>query len=418
MSAGNEKSVGAGPNAPRRSAVVWVIALGALGYFVDILDLFLFSVLRVPSLEALGVARPQLLAQGVRLLNWQMAGLLLGGLIWGVIGDRRGRVRAMYGSIFLYSMATLANGFVRSLDEYAACRFIAGLGLAGELGAAITLVSESLPARSRGLATMLVAGFGVLGGVVAAVIAGSMSWRACYVLGGAMGLLLLLARAHLSESSLFRDAQANHRPRGSLLLLLGQRRRRALYLRLVLAGLPIWMVAGVLMVFSPELGAALGVSGVTAARAVLYSFIGFSVGDFLSGLLSQFLRSRKQAMGLFLGVMAGWYLLYFFTGGRSLIWHYVLAFGLGVTTGYWAVLVTTAAEHFGTNLRATVTTTIPNVIRACTIPLALSFSHLSASLGPLRAAGVLAAATLVLALYALAGLEETFGRDLGFYENA
>lgn len=398
------------------SAAARVVALGALGYFVDILDLFLFSVLRVPSLVDLGVPKAELIAQGVRLLNWQMAGLLLGGLLWGVLGDRLGRVRALYGSILLYSLATLANGLVRTLGEYSACRFIAGLGLAGELGAAITLVSEILPPARRGLGTTLVAGFGVCGGIVAAAIAGHLSWRQCYLLGGTLGLLLLIVRAHLAESPLFRASAQSRAPRGSLSLLLSQKRRRALYLRLVLIGLPIWMVAGVLMVFSPEIGSALGLSGVTAARAVLYSFIGFSAGDFLSGLLSQALRRRKQAIALFLGLMVLWYLLYFFTGGQSLRWHYVLAFGLGVTTGYWAVLVTTAAEHFGTNLRATVTTTIPNVVRASTIPLSLTFSWLQGSLGPVRAAAVTAAGTLLIAVCALVGLEETYGRDLGFHE--
>lgn len=403
-----------------KNAATKAVALGALGYFVDTLDLFLFSVLRVPSLADLGVGpgKEALIAQGVRLLNSQMAGLLLGGLLFGVLGDRRGRVRALYGSILLYSIATLLNGMVRTLDQYALCRFFAGIGLAGELGAAITLVSESLPAQRRGFGTTLVAGFGVCGGIVAAVLAGRLGWRTCYLIGGSLGLLLLLLRTHLQESTLFLAGQSAPQPerRGSLRLLLGQRRRRALYLRLVLTGLPIWMVAGVLMVFSPELGAALGLPGVTAAHAVLYSFIGFSIGDFLSGLLSQVLRSRRRAIALFLGLMAIGLLLYFLVGGRSLLWHYVLAFLLGVTTGYWAVLVTTAAEHFGTNLRATVTTTIPNVVRASTILLSLTFSHLQSRLGPVRAAAITAVATLLLALLALSGIEETFGRDLGFDE--
>jgi MFS family permease len=401
-----------------KNAATKAVVLGALGYFVDTLDLFLFSVLRVPSLADLGVPKTALIAQGVRLLNSQMAGLLLGGLLFGVLGDRRGRVRALYGSILIYSIATLLNGMVRTLDQYALCRFLAGIGLAGELGAAITLVSESLPAQRRGLGTTLVAGFGVCGGIVAAVLAGRVGWRTCYLIGGSLGLLLLLLRTHLQESALFLAGNSAPQPerRGSLRLLMGQQRRRALYLRLVLTGLPIWMVAGVLMVFSPELGAALGLPGVTAAHAVLYSFIGFSVGDFLSGLLSQALRSRRRAIWLFLGLMAIGLGLYFVTGGRSLLWHYVLAFLLGVTTGYWAVLVTTAAEHFGTNLRATVTTTIPNVVRASTIPLSLTFSHLQSSLGPLRAAAITAVATLVLALGALSGIEETYGRDLGFDE--
>jgi len=408
-----------------------VVAVSALGYFVDILDLFLFSVLRVPSLGSVGVSADRYLSAGAALLNWQMAGLLLGSLVWGVLGDRRGRVRALYGSILLYSFATLANALVTSLPAYAACRFLAGFGLAGELGAAVTLVSETLPTARRGIGTMVVAGFGLCGGIAAAAMAELLPWRACYALGGALGLALLSLRVRLAESPLFVAASARQsakdlRPASQLWLLLRHTRRRGVYLRLVLVGLPIWFVAGILMVFSPEFGRALGVPGVTASRAVLCSYFGVALGDFLSGALSQLLRSRKRAIALFLGCLAIGLVLFLRAVAVSPRAFYAICFALGLGTGYWAVLVTSAAEHFGTNLRATVATTVPNFVRAAVIPLTFGFQLFARSfkevLAPaatlIWAAGVLGSLCLLLALWALAGLDETYSSDLDFEDLA
>src|SRR5882762_615963 len=111
------------------------VIVAALGYFVDIYDLLLFSIVRRPSLSALGVPDEELFGQGEFLLQVQMGGLLLGGLIWGIMGDKRGRLSVLFGSILMYSLANIGNGFVTNVTQYAALRFIAGLGLAGELGA-------------------------------------------------------------------------------------------------------------------------------------------------------------------------------------------------------------------------------------------------------------------------------------------
>ncbi len=418
---------------PGGDVVLRVVAVSALGYFVDIFDLFLFSVLRVPSLLGVGVAKEHFLSAGAALLNWQMLGLLLGSVVWGVLGDRQGRVRALYGSILLYSLATLANAMVASFPAYAACRFLAGLGLGGELGAAVTLVSESLPTARRGLGTMAVAGFGLCGGVAAAGLGELVSWRTCYAIGGGLGLLLLALRVQLVESPLFGslEAGAAARPerRGSLLLLLRSPRRRRTYLRLVLVGLPIWFVAGILMVFSPELGRALGVPNVTAARAVLISYLGVALGDFLCGGLSQLLGSRKRAIAVFLGLLCAGLVLFFSASEVLTERFYGICFGLGLGTGYWAVLVTCAAEQFGTNLRATVATTVPNMIRATVIPLSFAFQLLFRRLEPIsnrlgkdhgliEAGMVLGAACILLALWALHGLDETYGRELDFQERS
>lgn len=405
---------------PPREALFRVVAVSALGYFVDILDLFLFSVLRIPSLRSVGVLEAHFLPAGAMLLNCQMAGLLVGSFAWGVLGDRQGRLRALYGSILLYSLATLANAFVLSLPAYAVCRFLAGLGLGGELGTAVTLVSETLPKHRRGLGTMVVAGLGLCGGIVAATLAEHLPWRTCYGIGGTLGLILFSLRVRVSESPLFLPSQSRMRISDFVRLLFGNARRCRLYLRLVLVGVPIWFVAGILMVFSPELGRALGVASVTAPRAVLYSYLGVAIGDFLSGLLSQLLCRRKRTIYIFLGLLFCALLFFLRAEGVSTTTFYILCFALGLGTGYWAVLVTMAAEHFGTNLRATCATTVPNFVRATAIPLSLAFQALAdkkgAALGLIGAAAVLGIASLGLAVFALAGLDETFSRDLHFRE--
>lgn len=404
-----------------------VVAVSALGYFVDVLDLFLFNVFRIPSLHDLGVGPDRLLSVGANLINIQMLGLLVGAFVWGVWGDRQGRVRALYGSILLYSLATLANSMVSSLPAYALCRLVAGFGLAGELGAAIALVSETLPQHRRGLGTALVAGLGLCGGMAAALLAELVTWRTAYVIGGLCGLGLLLLRVRLRESALFHAVKAHAQTPaespasppiqlGSLRLLFASTQRRGIYLRLVLLGLPVWFVAGILMVFSPELARALDVPGVTAGRCILFSYLGTALGDVGSGLLSQAMASRKRALLLFLLLVIGTVSAFLHAHGFSARGLYALCFALGISTGYWAVLVTTAAEHFGTNLRATVSTTIPNVVRASIIPLNLAFSALLPRLGIRAAALWLGATCVLLALWSLRGLRETFTRDLNFHE--
>ncbi|MBL9008678.1 MAG: MFS transporter [Myxococcales bacterium] len=407
------------PSSPHGPGPWGVVAVSALGYFVDVLDLFLFNVFRVPSLHDLGISQDRLLSVGASLINIQMIGLLFGSFFWGILGDRKGRVRALYGSILLYSLATLANALVTSLPGYALCRLLAGLGLAGELGAAIALVSETLPQKQRGLGTALVAGLGLCGGIAAALLAELVTWRTAYVVGGLSGLALLLLRVRLRESSLFHALTALAAPqvqRGSLRLLFSSPRRRSLYIRLVLVGLPVWFVAGILMVFSPELARALDVSGITAGRCILFSYVGTALGDVGSGLLSQALKSRKRVLFLFLLLVAAAVAAFLSAQGVSSTALYALCFVLGVSTGYWAVLVTTAAEHVGTNLRATVSTTIPNVVRASIIPMNLVFSLLLPRLGIRSAALCLGTGCLVLALISLRSLRETFSDDLNFHE--
>ncbi|HNI59155.1 MAG TPA: MFS transporter [Pseudomonadota bacterium] len=394
-----------------------VVVVAALGYFVDILDLFLFNVVRQPSLRDLGVSPADSLFWGMRLLNAQMVGVLVGAFVFGTLGDRLGRLRALYGSILIYSVGTLLNGLVDSVETYAFCRLLAGFGLAGELGAAVTLVSETLPQSRRGLGTTLVAGFGLCGGVAAALLAEWLSWRTCYFVGGSAGLLLLFLRLSVAEPQMFVDVKQQSVRRGSLALLLATATRRRRFLQLLLIGLPVWFVAGIVIAFSPELSTALGTQGVTAARAVLISYIGVALGDLLCGVLSQVLKSRRRAMLWSLSLLLVLLLLLLRLHGLGLHGFYALCFGLGLSTGYWAVLVTTAAEQFGTNLRATVTTTVPNLVRASVIPLGLLYQQLVPTLGTVGSVRWLGGLCVAVAVVSLWLLPETYHRELAFLEH-
>ena len=401
---------------PRRPHIPILVA--ALGYFVDIYDLILFSIVRVPSLTALGLSGDALLESGVLLLNMQMAGMLVGGIAWGIMGDRRGRLSVLFGSIILYSTANLANGFVQDVPTYAALRFIAGVGLAGELGAGITLVSEILPKEIRGYGTTIVATVGVMGAVVAVLVGDAFDWRIAYIVGGVMGLALLVLRIGVFESGLFEGVKQTTVARGNFFALFATPARTRRYASAVLVGLPIWYVIGVLITFAPELGAAVGVAPPPkAARAVLFAYLGLTVGDMASGLISQWMRSRKRALALFLGMTLACVLIYFAPFAKSLNVFYGICFALGLSIGYWAMFVTVASELFGTNLRATATTTAPNFVRGAVVPVTLLFQALKEPLGLSLAGLSVGLLTIAIAGVALWALDETFGRDLDFVED-
>jgi MFS family permease len=414
--------------APPSRAVALAVIVAALGYFVDIYDLILFSVVRVKSLEGLGVTGPALLERGIHIINMQMIGMLVGGILWGVLGDRRGRLSVLFGSIVLYSIANLLNavpdyvaaysgGLFDALDAYAWIRFVAGVGLAGELGAGITLVSESMRRETRGVGTTIVATVGICGAIAAVLVGKNASWRVAYAIGGGLGLALLVLRLGVLESGMFQNVRTKNVARGNFLALFATAARARRYLAVILVGVPIWYVIGVLVTFSPELGKAFGMAAIPKAPdAVLAAYGGLVVGDFASGFLSHVFRSRKKILAAFIlltGVFVG---AYFTFADRSLPVFYAVCFGLGIATGYWAVFVTVASEQFGTNLRATVTTTAPNFVRGSLVPVTFAFEQLRGSLGVQKAALLVGIVTLVIALVALAGLDETHGRDLDFVE--
>ncbi len=400
-----------------RAALILPVIVGALGYFVDIYDLILFSILRVPSLQSLGVTGKDLTDQGLFLINMQMAGMLLGGVLWGVLGDRKGRVALLFGSIIMYSAANIANGLVESVNAYAAWRFIAGVGLAGELGGCITLVSEVLPRHVRGYGTMIVSTVGVFGAVVAGLMAQRFEWRTCYFIGGGLGFALLVLRLGVLESGMFDKIRRGGGSRGDFLSLFTNARRFTKYACCILIGLPTWFVVGVLVTFSPEFARAVGVKGeITAANAVMLCYLGITIGDFVSGSLSQLLRSRKRVVAGFLVLAAICMGVYFASAGVSAAVFYFDIFLLGLSMGYWAVFVTVGAEQFGTNIRATVATTVPNFARGSLNLITFAFASLKGSFGLVQAGIIVGSVCVVTALAALAGLEETYDKDLDYIE--
>jgi MFS family permease len=397
--------------------VFFTVLVAALGYFVDIYDLILFSIVRGKSLASLGLSPDEVLDQGVFVFNMQMFGMLLGGLVWGILGDKRGRLSVLFGSILLYSVANIANGFVHSVGQYGVLRFVAGVGLAGELGAGITLVTEIMGRESRGYGTTLVASIGILGAVVAALIGDSFSWQVAYFVGGGLGLGLLLLRVGLYESGMFEGVKASGVSRGNFLSLFKTWARAKRYLSIIFMAVPIWYGIGILVTFSPEIAKAMGTAPLPkAGTAVMLAYIGLCVGDLASGALSQLMRSRKKVVGIFMGLTAASIALYFVIGGVSQTVFYASCAILGFSAGYWAIFVTMASEQFGTNIRATAATTAPNFVRGAVVLLTLSFKALKVSLGAREAAIVVGVGTLVVAAVSLFSLGETFGKDLDFVE--
>jgi len=397
--------------------VIAIVIVAALGYFVDIYDLILFSIVRVPSLKSLGASGDSLLSDGVMLLNMQMAGMLVGGILWGILGDKKGRISVLFGSIILYSLANIANGFVQSINQYAVLRLVAGIGLAGELGAGITLVSEVMSKESRGYGTMIVATIGILGAVAAALIGDFFEWRIAFFVGGGLGLILLVLRIGVYESGMFSAMLSKNIKKGSFLDLFTNRKRFLRYIKCIAIGVPIWFVVGILITFSPEFAKVLGIKEpISAGNAVMYCYIGLALGDFTSGSLSQLIRSRKKVVFMYIIIMTFFIGVYLFYNHFNSFYFYTLCIFLGFGGGYWAIFVTIASEQFGTNLRATVTTTVPNFVRGGVVPLTLAFEFVSRQIGIIYGGLIVGAAALIIAYISAINLEETYGKDLNYVE--
>ena len=405
---------------PLPRGTVLAVLVAALGYFVDLFDLVLFSIVRIPSLKALGVTDPeQLTAVGKRLLDIQLVGMLLGGIAFGMLGDRLGRLKTLFGSIVLYSVANILNAFVTEVWQYEVLRFVAGFGLAGELGAGITLVAELLPTSKRGIGTTIVATIG-LSGAVAAGIAGSyLQWNHCYLIGGCMGLALLALRVGVSESGMFRatEARAHEVSRGNPLQLLWPPRRFLRFAMVVLSAMPIWFVGGVMFVFAPELGRAMGIAEpIEPARVIFWAYLGVVLGDVASGTLSQLLRSRTRAIIGFLAALAACIALFFAVAPRGPAAFYGMMCLVGAATGYWAIFVTTASEQFGTNLRATAATSAPNFVRAMAVPITSVWLAAKPGMGVVPATLTIGICCVAIGIVAALALDETFHRDLDYLE--
>ena len=398
--------------------VIAVVIVAALGYFVDIYDLILFSIVRVASLKSLGVSGDEILNQGVMLLNMQMSGMLIGGIIWGIIGDKKGRISVLFGSIILYSLANIANGMVQTIGQYAVLRFIAGVGLAGELGAGITLVSEVMSKESRGYGTMLVASIGIFGAVAGALIGDAFDWRIAFYVGGGMGLVLLILRFGIYESGMYDFIKKDKDVvKGAFHQLFTDWRRFKKYAKCILIGGPLWYLVGILITFSPEFAKTMGLNEpIIAGKSVMYCYIGLVAGDLLSGFISQLLKSRKKTVLIFLSLCSVFIFAYLFYNGFSAFYFYTMCVILGIGGGYWAVFVTIASEQFGTNLRATVTTTVPNFIRGSVVPMTLVFQFLKGYTSMIYSALIIGGIVVIVAYIAVMRMEETYGKDLNYVE--
>ena len=418
--------------AKNKSAVNKIIIVAALGYFVDIYDLLLFGVERTESLrEILKIQYPELSKEarellnpiyGKKLLNWQMTGMLIGGLFWGILGDKKGRLSVLFGSIITYSIANILNGLVNSTESYMVLRFISGFGLAGELGAGITLVSESMSKEKRGYGATIVATVGVFGAVVAGFMGDVISnWRYSFFLGGGMGLILLALRIGVFESGMF-DAVKEDKSvkKGDLLSLFSSKKNLKKYFCVIFVTVPVWYVMGTLVLFSPEYATLLGlpVDSISAGKSIMFAYAGITLGDVFSGLLSQWLKSRKKSLTIFLSMTVIGVVLFFLFGGTSVPVFYAIVGFIGFATGYWAVFISAASELFGTNIRATVATTAPNFVRASTVLISflielLIYVFADDKLLATQVAGVIILITGFIALYFL---EETYGKELNYSE--
>ena len=393
------------------------VIVAALGYFVDIYDLLLFNIVRIPSLKSLGLSAADIDKKGELIIGIQMIGLLIGGIIWGIAGDKKGRLSILFGSIILYSLANIANGFIQTVPQYIVARFVAGIGLAGELGGGITLVAELLKKEQRGIGTAMVAGIGLTGAIVAFFISQKYDWRICYFIGGGLGFLLLLMRVSVFESGMYQSMERTV-SKGNILMFFNNKKRFKKYACSILLGLPTWYVIGILIAFSNKFAKQFGMSDdINPGKATMYAYIAISVGDVLAGLLSQLLKSRKKALYIFYILTIIMIALYFMQTSSSTASNmYWITAGLGFATGFWAIFVTMGAEQFGTNLRATAATTVPNMVRGSLPLMLLLFNGLQNYFSYTLSGLITGIVVMIISIIATLLTEETFHKELDYIE--
>jgi MFS family permease len=398
------------------------VFVAALGYFVDVYDLLLFTIVRQTSVMSIGSTAETIIVDSAHIINWQMSGLLIGGILWGVLGDKKGRLKVLFGSILLYSVANILTSFVQNVDQYAYCRFIGGIGLAGELGAGITLVSEMLPKHKRGIGTSMVAGIGLFGAVFAYfTFKYTNDWRLCYQIGGVLGFFLLILRVKVAESFMFESVKLSKLAKGNFFMFFQNKKRFVKYITAILIGLPTWFVIGVLINYSNKFASSLyGINLIDSGRSIMLAYIGIASGDLLIGYVSQYFKSRKKALMLFYILNIIGMILFFSPFNNNDSRMYLICAFLGFSTGYWAIFNQMAAEQFGTNLRATAATTIPNMVRGA-LPLInfLFLDILQKKLGwDIVQSGMFTGAiVMVITLVAYFFTEETYHKDLDYMEH-
>ncbi|RYZ97842.1 MAG: MFS transporter [Sphingobacteriaceae bacterium] len=404
-------------NKPSGSLFQLAVILSAFGFFVDIYDLLLFTIVRKTSLAELGLNPEEILTQGELLISVQMVGMLLGGIIFGMLGDKKGRLKVLFASILLYSIANILNGMVTSVNQYIILRFIAGIGLAGELGAGVTLVSELLPKEKRSTAAGLIAGFGLMGAVTAFFVHELVSWRDCYYIGGVLGIILLLLRFRIKESTLFNAMHRSDVPRGNFLMLFNNRRRFTRYIQIILIGIPVWYIIAVLITFADKFGDEMGITGIDPAKAVMFLYLAIAVGDVSVGWLSERLKSRKKVFFIFYGITILFTILFFLQHNQSATMFYLICIGLGFGAGFNIIYLTMGVEQFGTNLRASAGISVPNMVRGSVPLIILLFKYLRDTFDSYLTGGWITGLILFgIGTVAAIFLEETHGKELDFIE--
>ncbi len=399
------------------------VIVGALGFFVDIYDLLLFNIVRKSSFRDLGVPEDAMKDIGENIISWQMLGLTIGGILWGIMGDKKGRKSVLFGSILLYSLATIGNGFVQTVDQYTWLRFIAGLGLAGELGASITLTSELLPKEKRGIAAALIATSGVMGTITAYFVhdLSGENWRLCYFIGGGMGIALLFLRVGVLDSKLYDVTRSANVKMGSFLMMLNNRERFWRYLKCIFIGLPVWFVIGILISFSDEFAKRFGIDNFDQPKALMLQYVALAFGDMGAGFLSNYLRSRKKTLLIYYGILSFFMILFFaLKGGGSAFSMYAICMGLGFGSGISVAYITMSAEQFGTNLRATAAISIPNLVRGFLPLILVLFQYLRSGHmlnDYVTAAWVTGLIIVGLGLWSVIHTRETFEKDLDYLEH-
>ena len=398
------------------------VIVGALGFFVDIYDLLLFNIVRKSSFTDLGVPASAMKNIGENTISLQMLGLAIGGIIWGILGDKKGRKSVLFGSILLYSLATIANGFVTNVDQYTWLRFIAGLGLAGELGASITLTSELLPKEKRGIAASVIATAGVMGSITAYfvhVLSGE-NWRLCYFIGGGMGIALLFLRVSVLESRMYDNMKQATVKLGNYWMLLNNKDRFLRYLRGIFIGLPVWYIIGVLITFADEFANRFEITGFSQPKALMLQYVALGIGDMSAGFISNYIKSRKKTLLFYYGITAIFILLFFaLKGGGSAFNMYLICMGLGFGSGISVLYIMMSAEQFGTNLRATAAISIPNLVRGCLPLILLLFQFLRSKKmfdDYITGAWITGIIIMVIGFVSALYIKESFGKDLDFTE--
>lgn len=403
-------------NLKNQSLFQLAVIISALGFFVDVYDLLLFAIIRKPSLLDLGLSPAELFTKGETIISIQMIGLLVGGIIWGIVGDKKGRLKVLFGSILVYSIANILNGMVTNINQYMILRFIAGVGLAGELGAGVTLVMELLPKEKRGVAAAMIASFGILGAVTAFFMKELFDWRMCYYIGGGLGLVLLALRVSVKESELYSEQKTSSAQRGNFMMFFTNRNRFIRYMRCILIGLPAWYIIGVLITFADKFGVELGIPNIDPGKAVMVLYLAIAFGDLSVGLLSHQLKSRKKSLFTFYGITIFFLFLFFLQFGNETIFYLICA-GLGYGTGFSVVYITMSAEQFGTNLRASAAISIPNMVRG-SLPLIILLFQASRHFfqSYLTGAWITGAILFTVAIFSASRMEETYGKELDFIE--